>query len=681
MGRFVYYKEADDKSLPRIVRWQTLRRLFGIDVMHEPEVDLGAASKDLNQMGRTLDWYTRQMRMATDRLGMYREYSEMDFFDLISDALDIYSEDGTQFDNSQKATVWVESDDDKIKESLTEMLEEVRIEEIIPGLVRSTAKYGDHFEQILYNKEVGVFALNYLPPEYVVAVVDEQGRVKGFNVGANAAAISNFQGVSAQAITGLGKDKDKDTKEQEPMLQPWDILHFKIAGNRIDNIYGDSILRSLRRIWKQLKIMEDSVVMYRINRSPDRLVFYLDVGANAGPIEAQRALNLWRTWFKKRQYYDPATGEYRAEYNPMALDEDLFVPTTEGSATKIEKMAGSGSIGEVIDLEYFRDRVFAGLRIPKAYMGFEGDINAKATLAQQDIRYARTIKRIQRAIITGLTRLCQIHLAIKLPPAEAEKAKFRVLMSPVSYLDELQKAELWNLKMDMAQRLAEVGLNVMQLERVAWLTYILSEFVGLPDKFIKQLITMPSAGMETPGGGGAAGAPMPPGAEGDMAMGPGEPMPIPPEAGAETGMPSPDELGPNAANNFPPQEPFLMASAPSLGMNASKYVKPLADPKAMETFFKATGLDRRSGEELIDVMKGWWATSPNVKSFSRIATLMEEEEHKLEVELRSLSRQPLPVAASLGSADRILAEDLVLEEAEIKERLDQDADELTDDKD
>lgn len=669
MGKLYYKREAGDTSLPRIVRWQTLRRIFGIDMMHEPEVDLGAASKDLNQMGRSLDWYTRQMRMSTDRLGMYREYGEMDFFDLISDALDIYSEDATQFDNSQKSTVWAEADDDKVRDLLNDMLEEIRIEEIVPGLVRSVAKFGDHFEQILYNKEVGVFALNYLPPEYCVAVPDEQGRVKGYNVGANAAAMSGTQGVSAQAITGLGKDDQKD-KEEIPMLQPWDILHLKISGNRIDNIYGDSILRSLRRIWKQLKIMEDSVVMYRINRSPDRLVFYLDVGANAGPIEAQRALNLWRTWFKKRQYYDPATGEYRAEYNPMALDEDLFVPTTEGSATRIDKMAGSGSIGEVIDLEYFRDRVFAGLRIPKAYMGFEGDINAKATLAQQDIRYARTIKRIQRAVITGLTRLCQIHLAIKLPPEEAEKAKFKVMMSPVSYLDELQKAELWNLKMDMSQRLAEVGLNVMQLERVAWLTYILSEFVGLPDKFIKQLITMPAPGMETPGGGGSAGAPMGPDMMGGE-MGAGEPMPPPPEAG---GMPSPEELGPNASQNFPPEEPFLMASAPSLGMNASKYVKPLIDPKAQETFMKATGLNPETGKELIDIMKEWWTTSPNVKMHNRIASLMEEEEHRLELDIKSLKRLPLPNVDSLVASDRILTEDLILEDADVSERLEEAAD-------
>ncbi|MGW8181600.1 MAG: portal protein, partial [bacterium] len=406
------------------------------------------------------------------------------------------------------------------------------------------------------------------------------------------------------------------TKEDEPALQPWDILHIKIAGNRIDNVYGDSILRPVRRIWKQLKIMEDSVVLYRINRAPDRLVFYLDVGANAGPIEAQRVLNLWRQWFKKRQYYDPATGEYRAEYNPMSLDEDMFIATTQGSATKIDKMAGSGGIGDILDLEYFRDRVFAGLRIPKAYMGFEGDINAKATLAQQDIRYSRTIKRIQRAVIVGLTRLCQIHLAMKHEQDYVESAQFKVLMSPVSYLDELQKAELWNLKMDMAQRLAEVGLNVMMLERVAWLTYILSEFVGLPDKFIKQLVTMPGTGMEAPGGGGSAGAPM--GLPGEDEMGDMGNMVPPPEGGGE--MPPPEELGANAAQNFPPEEPFL--AAPSLGMQmASNYVKPLADKDAKDAYIVKAGLQGhiKPGQEIIDVMRTWWYEDPRARKYQRIA--------------------------------------------------------------
>ena len=194
-------------------------------------------------------------------------------------------------------------------------------------------------------------------------------------------------------------------------FENWQIAHFRILGQDKYSPYGTSILEPARRIWRQLNLMEDAMMAYRIVRSPERRVFYIDTG-NIAPQDVEQYMQKIITQMKRNQIVDPNTGRVDLRYNPMSIDEDFYIPVRgQQSGTKIENLPGGQFTSAIEDIKYLRDKLFSALKIPQAYLARgEGAAEDKTMLAQKDIRFAKTILRLQRTVVEELRKIGMIHL-------------------------------------------------------------------------------------------------------------------------------------------------------------------------------------------------------------------------------------------------------------------------------
>jgi hypothetical protein len=290
-------------------------------------------------------------------------------------------------------------------------------------------KYGDQFLLIDHHPDYGVLGLFPLP-------VNEVEREEGFDK--NDPMAYRYRWVTQGNRT----------------LEKWQILHFRMPGN--DNFlpYGSSALEPVRRVWRQLVLMEDAVMVYRIVRSPERRVFYIGVG-NIAPVDVAAYMEKARTQLKRSQIIDSATGRVDLRYNPLSVDEDYYIPTRgEGDGTRIESLPGGQFTGDIEDLQYIQNKLFAGLKIPKSYLGYEGDVGSKSTLSQEDVRFSRTIAKIQRVFIAEMNKIAIIHL-YSMGYRGDEIVNFEITMANPSTIAELQKLELWRTKFEVASMTQE----------------------------------------------------------------------------------------------------------------------------------------------------------------------------------------------------------------------------------
>ena len=237
-------------------------------------------------------------------------------------------------------------------------------------------------------------------------------------------------------------------------FENWQIAHFRLLGNDKHAPYGTSVLDPSRRIFRQLTLLEDAMMAYRIVRSPERRVFYVDVG-NMAPNDVEQYMQKVMTSMKRNQVVDADTGRVDLRYNPMSVDEDYFIPTRGGQSTRVESLPGGTYTGDIDDVKYLKDKLFSALKIPQSYLfRGEGADEDKATLAQKDIRFARTIQRLQRVVITELEKIAIIHL-FTLGYRENDLISFKLSMNNPSKIAELQDLEQWRTKFDVAGAAAE----------------------------------------------------------------------------------------------------------------------------------------------------------------------------------------------------------------------------------
>ena len=322
---------------------------------------------------------------AFDRMARYSDFSEMEATPEIASALDIYSEETASAD--EKGTVLhIYSENRKIRELLrTLFYDTLNLDFNLTMWVRNLCKYGDFF------------LFNDVSPEFGV-------------IGAYPVPISEIEREE-------GYDPDDPTAvrfrwmtQGNQVLENWQITHFRLLANDAFLPYGSSVLDPARRIWRQLILIEDAMLVYRVIRAPERRVFYIDIG-NVPPENAAEYLEQARASLKTNPVINKSDGRVDLRYIPLSVDEDYFIPVRGGdSGTKIESLAGGQNTAAIEDVEYIQKKMFAALKIPKAYLGYDEDIGAKATLAQEDIRFSRTIARIQKTVISELNKLAMIHL-------------------------------------------------------------------------------------------------------------------------------------------------------------------------------------------------------------------------------------------------------------------------------
>jgi hypothetical protein len=475
-----------------------LRSLFNLD--RDTRLEPSPFELDDFYHGRTLSWYEQQMSFENSRLASYRLCQEMGQFGMIAAVLASYAEDATQYDYEHGRTVWIESNNQEDKKLLTEMLDRCQVEDRVYSYAYTTALFGDNFENVVYSKDDGVTALRFVHPAFLTRVEDERGSLIGF-------VPELIEEDELRKITL----PDIKKKFENRFAEPWDFVHFRLQGGRRTGSHGMSLIVDARRSWRQVKMMEDAMVLYRLNRAPTRLVFKIDTGTQ-NIEEQKRTLNTWRQFYRKRLYLNTQTGVFREEVNPMGVDEDIFLGVGKDNGTDITKLDGSANVGDIHDVEHFIAKLAGDLRVPKAFFGFEGDLNSRASLVAQDVRYARGVKRLQRAIIYGLTQLCRIHLAMLGRDPLDEKHAFSVRMSPVSQLDELQRAEVYGARAELSTNMLNMATD--DFDRPKWARFVLREFIKLTDAQIADIVphrppTEKAAPADPLAGGLPAPMPMP----------------------------------------------------------------------------------------------------------------------------------------------------------------------------
>jgi hypothetical protein len=353
----------------------------------------------------------------------YTDFDQMEYTPEIASALDIYADEMTTSSDLQPL-IKINCPNEEIKTILDSLYHNVmNIEHNMFGWSRTMCKYGDYFLYIDIDENDGVKNIISLPTRDIERLEGEDETNPNY---------VQFQWNSA----GL-------------TLENWQIAHFRILGNDKYAPYGTSVLEPARRIWRQLTLLEDAMMAYRIVRSPERRVFKIDVG-NIPPEDVEQYMEKVVTQMKRNQVVDTDTGRVDLRYNPLSIDEDYFIPVRQGSASEILSLPGGTYTGDIDDVKYLRDKLFAALKIPASYLSrAEGADEDKATLAQKDIRFARTIQRLQRVIITELEKIGIIHL-YTLGYRGDDLISFKLSLNNPSKIAELQELEHWKTKFDVA---------------------------------------------------------------------------------------------------------------------------------------------------------------------------------------------------------------------------------------
>ena len=367
-----------------------------------------------------------QTAMSTNynRGERYAEFDQMEYTPEIASALDIYADEMTTSSTLEEMMV-VECPNAEIKDILQNLYYKIlNVEFNLFGWCRNMCKYGDFFLYLDIDEELGIKNVIGLPGHEVERLEGEDETNPNY---------IQYQWNSAGMT-----------------FENWQIAHFRILGNDKYNPYGTSVMEPARRIWRQLTLLEDAMMAYRIVRSPERRVFYIDVG-NIDPQDVEQYMQKVMTTMKRNQVVDPETGRVDLRYNPLSIEEDYFLPVRGGtSQSKIDTLAGGTFTGDIDDVKYLRDKLFSALKIPQSYLSRgEGADEDKATLAQKDIRFARTIQRLQRSVLSELEKIGIVHLYV-LGYTGDDLISHKLYLNNPSRIAELQELEYWKTKFDVA---------------------------------------------------------------------------------------------------------------------------------------------------------------------------------------------------------------------------------------
>ena len=382
--------------------------------------------------------YSTVHQVMAARLALFKDYESMDSDSIISSALDIYSDESTM--KSEYGNVLdIKSENENIKEILHNLFYDImNIEFNLWPWVRNMCKYGDFFLHLDVNEKFGITNVIPLSPYEVIRAEGEDPE----NPYYTKFYLESIEG-SHPYFGAQQKSKNKIEFEN------FQIAHFRLASDSNFLPYGKSMMESARKVWKQLTLMEDAMLIHRIMRAPSKRIFKIDIG-NIPPNEVDNYMQRIINKMKKTPFIDEATGEYNLKYNVQNLTEDFFLPVRGGdSGTEINELGGL-DYDSTDDIEYLKNKMLASLRVPKAFLGFDENVGGKATLAAEDVRFARTIERIQRIIVSELTKIAVVHLYSQ-GYTDAELVNFELNLTNPSTMYDQEKVELWGQKVSLAR--------------------------------------------------------------------------------------------------------------------------------------------------------------------------------------------------------------------------------------
>ena len=371
--------------------------------------------------------YTQAVYYEPTRMASYYDYESMEYTPEISAALDIYAEESTTPDKDG-FMLQIYSESKRIKSVLADLFNNrLDINTNLPMWTRNTCKFGDNFVYLKLDPEKGIIGCQQLP----------NIQIERLEKGMRFQPDRYSQEMENDALKFTWKEKNME-------FNVWEVAHFRILGDDRKLPYGTSMLEKARRIWKQLLLSEDAMLIYRVSRAPERRVFKVFVG-NMDDKDVDPYVQRVASKFKRDQISDPNTGNVDMRYNQLAVDQDYFIPVRDAAATNpIETLPGGTNLAEIADIEYIQKKLVTALRIPKAYLGFEEAVGDGKNLSLLDIRFARTINRIQKSMIAELNKIAIIHLFLL--GFEDELTNFTLGLTNPSRQSDLLGIEVWKEK-------------------------------------------------------------------------------------------------------------------------------------------------------------------------------------------------------------------------------------------
>lgn len=512
------------KNLPDELKQQLSKQEL-LDVMPPEGVDVS---------NNSFGWFGEPSEEGLrDRKERYDTYREMDQMVFIHRALETIVDDAVQR-NDEGNVLKIMSDSEEIKERLEDLFNNrLDFNKELWSIIYETIKMGDNFYEVIpdsYEKPTKIAKIRYLEP-YKMERVEVNNKLAYF----------------------IYRDEVKDAKTNKKMgeveyrLQPWQILHFKIDNKEFDP-YGGSLLHSGVRTYRRLSLLEDVMVVYRLSRSPERRVFYVDVG-QLSSIEAKRFLQKFRDNYRTQQFIDE-NGKINRRAQVLSVTSDIFIPVREGgSGTKIDTLQSGNALNSIDDLKYFKEEILMTMNIPPAYIGADAD-RSRGSLAMIDQKFSKYIERIQGNIINLISKLAALDLFFAGYKKE-DLYNFKLELTPPSNVKEITDLEFFNQKIGLISNLVQLNLFPTK--------WVLKKVLRLSDKEIADIMlfkeledqkknNMGLQGQDMSMAGGAGGIGMP------MEV-PGQEMPgaqAPELGGAENQIPQ-DATGGQEAPAVPEQ--------------------------------------------------------------------------------------------------------------------------------
>ena len=455
-----------------------LKRLFSTDVIIRNTGGNNLKVLDFNQMQQRgevetnsmIDRYNRlytsnqtsiynpALNYQTLRPQLYSDYEAMDTDAIIASALDILADEST-LKNAMGEVLQIKSSDENLQKILYNLFYDVlNIEFNLWMWIRQMCKYGDFFLKLEIAEKFGVYnvipytAYNIIREEKIQSAESSQMEVK-FKFDPDGLSGGGEYGGYFGGLQSVSKNSQSS---RAIYFDNYEIAHFRLLSDVNYLPYGRSYIEPARKLFKQYTLMEDAMLVHRIARAPEKRIFYINVGA-IPPAEIENFMQKTISKMKRTPYINQDTGDYNLKYNMQNMLEDFYIPVRgNDTSTKIETTPGLQYDG-ITDVEYLRDKLFAALKIPKAFLGYDENTDGKATLAAEDIRFARTVERIQRIILSELTKIAIVHLYTQGYDGD-DLTNFELNLTTPSIIYDQERVALMKEKMDLAAQMMETKL-------------------------------------------------------------------------------------------------------------------------------------------------------------------------------------------------------------------------------
>lgn len=379
-----------------------------VDIAHSPQEKEFKILQAKQQKMLARQWYRAQQDINNQSLAglndvrlMYRDVDLMDTMPEIGTALDIVSEEANYIGESG-SLINVSSGSERVKGILQDLfVNRLSINTTLPMLTRTMIKYGNAFWLLHTDTQLGVLGWKELPVYEIERY--ENGMdcpyTNGYTVHSN--DVDNHRDETRFVWVG---------QQQATEYRNWQIAHFRLLYDSSMLPYGVSFLHKARRHFRMLSMMEDMMFIYRLDRSIERRVFKINVGA-IDEADVPAYVQQIADNFKRTPIIDPMTGQIDLRKNIMSQTNDYFIPVREdGAASPIENLAAGQNLTAMDDIKYVQNKIVTALRVPKSFLNFEEAAGDGKNLSLLDVRFMRTVNRIQQSLLLELNKIATIHL-------------------------------------------------------------------------------------------------------------------------------------------------------------------------------------------------------------------------------------------------------------------------------